>query len=130
MPFTFVHALLVFVGAGVGGVARYAVNLAALAAFGPGFPVATLAVNVVGSLAMGVMAELVALRLGGSDAWRLFAMTGVLGGFTTFSAFSLDAVALYERGAVGLAALYVGASVVLSIAALVAGVAAARALFG
>ncbi len=101
--------------------------MGALRAFGPHFPWGTLCVNLVGSLAMGVIAALVAARLP-SDATRLFLMTGVLGGFTTFSAFSLDAVALWERGAPGLAGAYAAASVVGSIAALIAGLALGRML--
>ncbi len=91
---------------------------------GKGFPWGTLTVNIVGSFAMGVLVVVLA-HLGGN---RLapFLMTGVLGGFTTFSAFSLDAVTLYERGQLGIAALYVGASVVVSIAALFAGLLLAR----
>jgi CrcB protein len=123
-------ALLVFLGGGLGSLARYGVSLASLALFGPQFPWGTLAVNVVGGLAMGLSAGLIEHRAG--FPWpqeaKALLMTGVLGGFTTFSAFSLDAVALWERGSTGLAALYVAASVALSIGALVAGVAMARAL--
>ncbi len=117
--------LLVFLGAGLGGVLRHGVNLAALKALGPAFPWGTLGVNVAGSLVMGILAALLAAR---SQEARLFLMTGVLGGFTTFSAFSIDAVALWERGEIGLAAAYAAGSVVLSIAALAVGLAAARAL--
>lgn len=118
-------ALTVFLGAGLGGVLRWLVGLAALRLLGPGFPWGTLAVNVAGCFAMGVVAALVLARLPGETA-RLFLMTGLLGGFTTFSAFSLDAVALWERDAIGLAAAYVAASVTLSVAALVAGLALGR----
>jgi CrcB protein len=122
-------SLLVFLGAGLGGLLRHGVNVAALKAMGPGFPAATLSVNVAGSLVMGVLAGWLAFRA--QHAWstdlRLFLMTGVLGGFTTFSAFSLDAVLLYERGEVGTAAVYVIASVVLSVGALVAGLSLVRA---
>lgn len=121
-------ALLVFVGAGLGGVLRHGVNILCLRLFGPAFPWGTLTVNVVGSLAMGLIAGWLALRP--DAAWsagaRLFLATGVLGGFTTFSAFSLDAAALWERGALMEAGLYAGASIVLSIAALVLGLALAR----
>ncbi len=75
-------------------------------------------INIVGSLAMGLIAEYLALKGEASQAWRLFLTTGILGGFTTFSAFSLDAALLWERGAVAQAALYVGVSVALSIAGL------------
>ncbi|WP_349368187.1 fluoride efflux transporter CrcB [Salinarimonas sp.] len=122
-------ALTVFLGAGLGGVLRWLVGLAATRMLGPAFPWGTLAVNVAGSFAMGVLAAYVAARLPGEGA-RLFLMTGVLGGFTTFSAFSLDVVALWERGAIGLAGVYVGGSVTLSIAALVGGLLVGRALTG
>ena len=122
--------LLVFLGAGLGGALRHGVNLACARAFGAAFPWGTLAVNVAGCFAMGLLAGWLAFRSGAAatQPLRLFVATGVLGGFTTFSAFSLDAVLLWERGAPGLAAGYVGASVAGSIAALVAGLALVRAL--
>jgi fluoride exporter len=126
--------LLVFVGAGIGGVARHLVNGACARAFGAQFPVGTLGVNVVGSLAMGLLAGWLFAKAGAGwnqnalDDARLLLATGILGGFTTFSAFSLDAVTLFERGDAGMAALYVAASVMASIAALVAGLALARTL--
>ena len=113
--------LIVFLGAGLGGALRHGVNLASARLFGLDFPAGTLIVNVVGSLAMGLIAEYLAMKAGASQAWRLFLTTGILGGFTTFSAFSLDAALLWERGATGQAALYVAASVALSIAGLVLG---------
>ena len=116
-------ALLVFLGAGLGGVLRHGVNLAAARVLGAGLPWGTLAVNVVGSFLMGLIAGWLALRAG--EGWsqpvRLFLATGILGGFTTFSAFSLDAALLWERGQGGMAAAYVAGSVVLSLAALAAG---------
>lgn len=124
--------LLVFLGAGVGGTLRHAVNLGCARACGPAFPWGTLTVNVVGSLLMGALAGWLALRAG--EGWsqpaRLFLATGVLGGFTTFSAYSLDAVVLWERGEAVLAGLYGAGSVVASMAALVLGLAMARALTG
>jgi CrcB protein len=102
-------------------------NLAALRLLGPAFPWGTLAVNVLGSLLMGLLAALLAGRSGEA---RALLMTGVLGGFTTFSAFSLDAWTLWERGDVALAALYVGASVILSLCGLGAGLVLGRALAG
>lgn len=125
-----ISTLLVFLGAGIGGVLRHGVNLAALKWLGPSFPFGTLAINVVGSGAMGLLAGWLAFKAG--EGWsqpaRLFLATGVLGGFTTFSAFSLDAVLLWERGDLAAAAFYVLGSVVLSLAALVAGLALVRGL--
>ena len=119
---------LVFVGGGLGAAARHLVNLGAARLFGLSFPWGTLGVNVFGSLAMGLLAAWLAARYeGGGQGLRLFLATGILGGFTTFSAFSLDAVALWERGAYGAAAAYVAASVFFSIAALVVGLAFGRA---
>jgi CrcB protein len=116
-------ALLVFLGAGLGGVLRHGVNLAAARILGAGFPWGTLAVNVVGSFLMGLVAGWLALRAGEgwSQPFRLFLATGILGGFTTFSAFSLDAALLWERGQGGMAAAYVAGSVVVSLAALAGG---------
>jgi CrcB protein len=119
---------LVFLGGGLGAAARHLFNLAAARLFGIAFPWGTLGVNVIGSLAMGLLvAWLVARSAGTSEHLRLFLATGILGGFTTFSAFSLDAVALWERGAPGPAIIYVAVSVVLSIAALAGGLALGRA---
>jgi CrcB protein len=122
--------LLVFLGAGLGGALRHAVNVGAERAFGPAFPWGTLAVNVAGSVAMGLLAGWLALKAG--EGWtqpvRLFLATGLLGGFTTFSAFSLDAVLLWERGAAGGVAVYGLASVALSIGGLVAGLFVVRVL--
>jgi CrcB protein len=118
-----ITVVLVFVGAGLGGVLRHGVNLAAARILGLGFPWGTLAVNVVGSLLMGALAGWLAVRAG--ESWtqpvRLFVATGILGGFTTFSAFSLDAALLWERGQGGAAAAYVASSLILSLAALAAG---------
>lgn len=122
-----IPALLVALGGALGSVARFGVNVLTARTLGPFFPWGTLTVNVVGGLVMGLIAALLALR-GGSGELRLFLMTGIMGGFTTFSAFSLDAVSLWERGDQGLAAAYVAASVALSIGALVAGLALGRAL--
>lgn len=125
---TLFHFLLVAVGGGLGSVCRYAVSLAAGRLFGPAFPWGTLAVNVAGSLAMGLFVGALASRFGGSEALRLAVATGFLGGFTTLSSFSLDAVALWERGDGLLAAAYVAASILLSLAGLVAGLAVVRTL--
>lgn len=121
-------AVLVFVGGGLGAALRHFVNLAAARLFGIAFPWGTLAVNVIGSLIMGLfVAWLAAKYSGGGQGLRLFVATGVLGGFTTFSAFSLDTLLLWERGAHGAAALYVLTSVTVSIAALATGLAIGRA---
>ena len=113
--------LLVFLGAGVGGAARHAVNLAADRLFGTGFPFGTMIVNVLGSFLIGVVAGYFAFRTGTSQHLRLFLATGVLGGFTTFSAFSLDTAVLIERHAYWTAASYVLASVVLGLLGLFLG---------
>jgi fluoride exporter len=113
--------LTVFIGAGLGGALRHGVNVAALRLLGSGFPYGTLTVNIVGSLVMGLLTGYFALKADPGQMWRLFLTTGILAGFTSFSAFSLDTALLYERGALGLAALYVVASVGISIAALFAG---------
>ena len=120
--------LLVFLGAGLGGALRHGVNVGCARVCGPAFPWGTLTVNIVGSFVMGALAGWLAFKAehGWSQPLRLFLSTGVLGGFTTFSAFSLDAVLLWERGQTGLAAAYVAASVILSIAGLMAGLALVR----
>jgi CrcB protein len=113
--------LLVFIGGGLGAAARHGINVATARWFGTHFPYGTLTVNVTGSLVMGLIAAYFAFKSGSSQHWRLFLATGVLGGYTTFSAFSLDVAVLYERGAFGQALFYVLVSVVLSILALFAG---------
>src|SRR3954468_14055553 len=110
--------LIVFLGGGIGAALRHGVNLTLARLVGTAFPYATLFENVTGSLVMGLLAAYFAFRGDATQSWRLFFTTGILGGYTTFSAFSLDAALLYERGAIGLAALYVLASVLLSIAGL------------
>jgi fluoride exporter len=112
---------IVFLGAGIGGALRHGVNLGSARLFGFGFPFGTLIVNVVGSFVMGLFAGYFAFRMGIPQHMRLFLTTGVLGGFTTFSAFSLDAALLVERHDYWLAAAYVAGSVVASLLALFAG---------
>lgn len=124
-----IHTLLVAFGGAIGAALRHLTNNASLRWLGPGYPWGTLAVNVVGSFLMGAIVELIARRLGASTELRLFLATGILGGYTTFSAFSLDAVLMWERGAAVAALGYVAFSVVLSLAALVGGLALGRALF-
>jgi len=118
--------LLVFFGGGLGASLRHLVNLTCARCLGPGFPWGTFIINITGSTAMGLIAGYLAFKGEASQPWRLFLMTGILGGYTTFSAFSLDTALLYERGELGLAAAYVLGSVVLSIAGLFAGLALVR----
>jgi CrcB protein len=112
--------LLVFLGGGLGSMLRHAVNQVSAAAFGVNFPYGTLFVNIIGSLAMGLMAGWFAFR-GEGGPLRLFLTTGIVGGFTTFSAFSLDAALLWERGQTAAAAFYVVGSVVAAIISIFAG---------
>jgi CrcB protein len=115
--------LMVFLGGGLGAMLRHGLNLAGVRMLGTHFPYATFLINITGSIVMGVIAGYFAFKgVGGaSQHWRLFLTTGILGGYTTFSTFSLDAALLYERGEVGLAAFYVIGSVVIAIAGLFAG---------
>ena len=121
-------ASIVFLGAGLGGAARYGLNVIVTRMMGTGFPFGILLVNLVGCFMMGILAGWFALRGEPGTSMRLYLMTGVLGGFTTFSAFALDTVTLWERGAPGPAALYVLASVLGSLAAVRTGLAVARAI--
>lgn len=118
--------VVVFVGAGIGGALRHGVNLAAARWLGYGFPFGTLIVNVLGSFLIGFLAGYFAYRTGVSQHLRLFLTTGLLGGFTTFSAFSLDVALLVERHSYALAALYVIGSVGLAVGGLFLGLAAFR----
>ena len=120
------HLVIVAAGGAVGASLRHLKGLAAMRLLGVNFPWGTLAVNIVGSFAMGVFIELLARRFGASNELRLFVATGLLGGFTTFSAFSLDVAVLWERGAAGTAAGYVLVSVIGAILALFAGLWVAR----
>jgi len=115
---------IVFLGAGIGGALRHGVNVWAARAFGYGFPFGTLIVNVAGSFIMGLAVGFFAYRAGlVPQHMRLFLTTGVLGGFTTFSAFSLDTALLFERHNYAMALTYALGSVVASIAALFVGLA-------
>ncbi|HEY0327021.1 MAG TPA: fluoride efflux transporter CrcB [Allosphingosinicella sp.] len=116
---------LVFIGAGIGGALRHGVNRLSLASFGPGFPWGTLFVNVAGGLVVGAIAGLMAEKVTGSQELRLFLTTGLLGGFTTFSAFSLEVALMWQRGEHGAALAYSLASVVISVGAVFAGLALA-----
>ena len=122
--------VIVFFGAGIGGALRHATNLLAARFFGLAFPAGTLAVNILGAFAMAVIVEVLALKAGMPQSARLFLTTGVLGGFTTFSTFTLDAVSLYERGEGLTAVAYILLSVVGSLVAFLAGLALIRAFSG
>jgi fluoride exporter len=118
--------LLVFIGGGLGASLRHAVNMICARGLGTAFPYGTFVINISGSTVMGLIAGYLAFKGEASQHWRLFLMTGVLGGYTTFSAYSLDSALLYERGEIGLALFYVLGSVVFSIAGLFAGLALVR----
>jgi CrcB protein len=132
------HLLIVAAGGAIGAGLRHLVGLGALRFVGSAFPVATMTVNIAGSFLMGTLVAWLAFKaditgwpgmvFGSGQNLRLFLATGLLGGFTTFSAFSLDALLLWERGEAGMAALYVLGSVILSLAGLIAGLALVRAL--
>ena len=115
--------VIVFAGAGIGGALRHGVNLAAARLFGLGFPFGTIIVNVLGSFLMGSLGGYFAYRTGMPQHLRLFLTTGILGGFTTFSAFSLDTALLIERHAYALAAGYVLGTVFAGLIALFVGMA-------
>ncbi len=118
--------LLVFVGGGLGSMLRYWVNVVCGRLLGTDFPYGIMLINITGSTVMGLIAGYLAFKGEAAQSWRIFVMTGILGGYTTFSAFSLDAALLYERGEIALAALYVVGSVALAIGGLFAGLALVR----
>lgn len=128
MDFPGLGFLIVFVGGGLGAALRHGVNLVSARLFGSHFPCATLFENVSGSLVMGLLAGYFAFKTGAPQHVRLFLTTGILGGYTTFSTYSLDAVLLYERGELALAAIYVVGSVVLGIGGLFLGLVVVRQL--
>ncbi|WP_376875170.1 fluoride efflux transporter CrcB [Albirhodobacter sp. R86504] len=117
----------VALGGAIGASLRYGVNVAAPRLFGHGFPFATLTVNVLGSFLMGLLVVILAHKTG--TRYAPFWLTGVLGGFTTFSAFSLDAITLYERGQMGFAFVYVAGTVIVALAAVFLGMTIAREWF-
>ena len=123
-----IQALLVAVGGATGSLLRYYVGQWALRLMGPAFPWGTLTVNVVGCFVIGLFTELIARKFNASVELRLLLVTGFLGGFTTFSAFSLDAISLFERGEAVAGGVYIAASVGLSMAAVISGLAVMRAL--
>jgi fluoride exporter len=120
--------LIVFAGGGVGAALRHGFNLAFARLIGTAFPYATLFENVSGSIVMGLLIAFFAFKSGIPQHWQLFLTTGILGGYTTFSTFSLDAALLYERGEIGPAALYILLSVLLSIGGLFGGLMLVRSL--
>ena len=122
--------LYVALGGALGASARHLLGIAAFKTLGPGYPYGTMAANVIGGLLMGLLAGWLALKVSGGENLRLFLGVGLLGGFTTFSAFSLDAVLMYEKKAYGALLGYVGGSVILSIGALMIGLILARKVFG
>lgn len=121
--------LYVAAGGALGASFRHLVGGVVLRVLGPGFPYGTFVVNILGGFLMGCLAGWLAHKVSGGENLRLFLGVGLLGGFTTFSAFSLDAVLMYERKAYGALLTYVGGSVVMSIAALMCGLVLARTVF-
>lgn len=113
---------IVFLGAGIGGALRHGMNVHVARLLGTAFPWHTLSINILGSLAMGLLAGYFAFNNGIPRSLWLFLATGILGGFTTFSAFSLDVVLLWERGQRWRAIYYVGATVVASIVCLISAI--------
>lgn len=122
------NIVLVAVGGAVGSVLRYLVGVWALRLAGSAFPWGTLFVNVTGSFLIGVTAEVIVRRLGGSVDLRLLLITGLIGGYTTFSAFTLDALTLMERGNTAAALIYIVSSVVVSMLAVFAGLVLTRSI--
>ena len=120
--------LLVFAGGGIGAALRHWVNGISLALYGPGYPWGTLFINVSGSLLMGVVVELATLKIGMPAHVRLFIATGILGGYTTFSTFSLETGLLHARGDTAAAIAYALGSLVLGVAGFFAGMHGVRAI--
>ncbi|MGR3342571.1 MAG: fluoride efflux transporter CrcB [Paracoccaceae bacterium] len=120
----FATVLPVAIGGAIGATARYLTGVVAVRVMGHGFPWGTMTVNIVGSFLLGVIIVYMAERSGHRLA--PFLVTGILGSYTTFSSFSLDALVIYERGQIGIAAAYVTASVMLSLGAIFAGLVVAR----
>jgi CrcB protein len=111
-----IHYFIVFVGGGLGAASRLAVSEHMARHLGTGFPWGTLAVNLMGALTIGVLIEFAALKWSMPDTWRYFLITGFLGGFTTFSAFSLETTSMIMRGDWGMAAGYTAISVIGTVA--------------
>jgi fluoride exporter len=123
------HVLLVAFGGATGSVLRYFVGYWSIRQFGATFPWGTMIVNLIGSFFIGLLSELIVRRFGASADVRMLLVTGFLGGFTTFSAFSLDALVLFERGAVVTAAVYIVGSVALALVAACGGLVLGRSMF-
>ncbi len=124
------HFLLVGLGGAIGAMLRHGAGFMSMRVMGADFPWGTFAINIIGSLCIGIITGLLELMTAWSQEVRLFVVVGVLGGFTTFSAFSLDTILLVERGQIVNAALYVFGSVVLSIIAAFLGLFLMRAVAG
>lgn len=122
--------LYVALGGALGASGRHLLGMGTVRAFGSGYPYGTMMANVLGGFFMGLLAGWLALKVSGGTNLRLFLGVGLLGGFTTFSAFSLEAVLMYEKKAYGALLSYVGGSVILSIGALMVGLILARKMFG
>jgi len=120
--------LFVFIGGGLGAALRHFVNGVSLRLVGTGWPAGTLFINVTGSILMGLVAALFAFKLSLPQTLRLFIATGILGGYTTFSTFSLETALLFERGQLGMALLYAAGSVLLGVGGLFAGMWVVRAM--
>src|ERR1700684_1331008 len=118
--------LLVFIGGGLGSSLRHTINVVSARYLGTVFSYHNFIINITGSIVMGLIAGYLAFKGEAALPWRLFLMTGILGGYTTFSAFSLDTAVLYERGEIGLALFYVLGSVAFSVGGLFAGLALVR----
>ena len=123
------HILLVALGGAIGASARHLASGATLRLIGPGWPWGTMGVNILGSALMGVLMGWLAFKVDGGSNWRLFLGTGVLGGFTTFSAFSLETFSMIEKKAYVEAAGYALGSLVLGVVALMIGLLIARKVF-
>jgi len=121
--------LYVALGGALGASGRHLLGMATLKTLGPNYPYGTMAANIIGGFLMGLLAGWLVLKVSGGTNLRLFLGVGLLGGFTTFSAFSLDAVLMYEKKAYGALLSYVGGSVILSIGALMLGLMLARKIF-
>lgn len=124
----FITTLQVALGGAIGAALRFLTGIGILRLMGPGFPVAVMGINIFGSFVMGLFVVFATQR--GVTQLNSFMMVGLLGGFTTFSAFSFEAVSLFERGAMGQALAYVVMSVVLSIGSLLLGLMIARGIWG